>query len=180
MGNYYYLIPTLPSLRPDMEEYMSLEDFLSLCRGHLSGKDYEILSHATLTGSDDVKGNAFMKEFSRFRSMVDSALIAERAAKLGLRDSCYENRGDRESRIQEAVRKAVRQADPLTGEKLILNLYWEFLENNLGLGHYFDLTFLISYALRLQILSRLSGFTLDKGNAEFAKLFGQLKEEIFR
>ena len=180
MANYYYLVPTLPSLRPDMDDYMSLEEFLALCRGHLTKKDYEILSHATLTGSDEVEGNAFMKAFSRFRSMVDSALIAERAAKLGLKDPCYANRGDREGRIQEAVKKAVRSDDPLMGEKLILNLYWGFLENNLGLGHYFDLTFLISYALRLQILSRLSSFTLDKGNAEFAKLFGQLKEEIFR
>ena len=83
MGNYYYLVPTLPALKSDMNEYMSLDDFLKLCKGYLSKKDYEILSHATLNGSDEVKGNHFIKEFSHFRSMVDSALIDERAKKLG-------------------------------------------------------------------------------------------------
>ena len=64
MGNYYYLVPTLPALKSDMNEYMSLDDFLKLCKGYLSKKDYEILSHATLNGSDEVKGNHFIKEFS--------------------------------------------------------------------------------------------------------------------
>ena len=36
MANYYYLVPTLPSLRPDMDDYMSLEEFLALCRAHLT------------------------------------------------------------------------------------------------------------------------------------------------
>ena len=180
MGNYYYIVPTLPALKSDMNEYMSLDDFLKLCKGYLSKKDYEILSHATLNGSDEVKGNHFIKEFSHFRSMVDSALIDERAKKLGLNDDEYVNKGEKENRIREVVKKAVYSNDPLESEKLILKLYWDFLEKEIGLGHYFDLTFLISYALRLQILKRLSVFTLEKGNEEFSKLFGTLKEEIFR
>lgn len=180
MGNYYYLVPTLPALKSDMTSYMTMEEFLNLCKGYLSKKDFEILSHATLNGSDEVKGNHFIKEFSHFRSMVDQALIEERAKKLGLNDDIYVNKGEKENRIREIVKKAVYSKDPLEGEKIILNLYWNFLEKETGLGHYFDLTFLISYALRLQILSRLSVFTVEKGNEEFSKLFGTLKEEIFR
>ena len=178
MANYYYLVPTLPMLRRDMSEYMSLEEFLRLCKGKVSASDYKVLSNATLTGGE-VGGNSFLKGFSHFRSMVEGELVSQRAQRLHLNESRYINHADKESSITESVRKAVSSDNPLEGEKIILSLYWDYLERHVGCTHIFDLTFLISYALRLQILSRLSSFTEEKGDKEFMRLFDNLKKEIF-
>lgn len=178
MANYYYLIASLPMLRKDQSEYMAYEDFLSLCRDHLSKSDYDVLSNATLTG-DEVKGNGFIKGFSHYRSMVEKELAAQRSARLKISDSRYINTGDKETRISETIHRAVTDDNPLEAEKIILSLYWDYLESHAGLNHIFDLTFLLSYALRLQILSRISSFTREKGNAEFSRLFSNLKSEIF-
>jgi len=178
MANYYYLIASLPMLRKDQSEYISHEDFLALCKEQVSASDYAVLSQATLTG-DEVKGNLFIKGFSHYRSLVQKELAAQRSARLKLNDPRYINNGEKESKITEVIHKAVSSDNPLEGEKLILSLYWDYLESHVGLGHVFDLTFLLSYALRLQILSRISSFTREKGNAEFSRLFSNLKSEIF-
>ncbi len=178
MGNYYYLVPTLPMLRMDMSDYMTFDEFLARCKGLVSEGDYKTLSNATLSGGE-VKGNRFLAEFSHFRSMVEKELAAQRAARLSIQDERYVNKGDKESRITEEIRKAVACESPLEAEKIILQLYWDYLETHVSSGHYFDLTFLISYALRLQILSRQSQFTTEKGNEEFSKVFSTLKAEIF-
>ncbi len=179
MSEYYYLVATLPMLRKDMSEYMSHEEFLSICKDKVSRRDYMMLENATLSGTATC-GGSFMKDFTHFRSMVEKELAFQRAQKLSLQDSRYENKGDRESRITDRVRKAVSADNPLEGEKIILGLYWDYLEEHVGNGHYFDLTFLLGYSLRLQILSRLSLFDLDRGNAEFERLFGNLKTQIFQ
>ncbi len=179
MSEYYYLVATLPMLRRDMKEYMSHSEFLSICKGKVSERDYIQLENATLSGTGTCSG-AFMKDFTHFRSMVEKELASQRAARLQFQDARYENKGDRESRITERVRKAVSEDNPLEGERIILSLYWDYLEEHVGNGHYFDLTFLLSYSLRLQILSRLSLFDLDRGNAEFERLFGNLRTQIFQ
>lgn len=178
MSSYYYLVPTLPMLRIGMNEYMSLDQFLAICKGKVSEKDYRILSNATLTG-EAVDGNPLLRDFSRFRSMVEHEMVAQRAQRLGLKEERYVNKGDKESAITESVRKAVNADNPLEGEKLILSIYWDYLDRHVSSTHLFDLTFLISYALRLQILSRISSFTEEKGEKEFDRLFGNLKKEIF-
>lgn len=178
MTSYYYLVPTLPMLRIGMSEYMSMDEFLAKCRNYISKKDYKILSQATLTG-EAVKGNPLLRDFSRYRSMVEHEMVAQRAKRLGLKDERYVNKGDKESAIAESVKKAVNADNPLEGERLILSIYWDYLDRHVSSAHLFDLTFLISYALRLQILSRISSFTEEKGEKEFDRLFDNLKKEIF-
>ena len=43
MANYYYFIPTLPGIRPDSGSFMSVDEFLGLCRTHISARDYRTL-----------------------------------------------------------------------------------------------------------------------------------------
>ncbi|MBR1938220.1 MAG: DUF2764 family protein [Spirochaetales bacterium] len=179
MSEYYYLVATLPMLRKDMSEYMSHSEFLSLCKDKVTMRDYKMLENATLSGNGTANGK-FMKDFTHFRSMVEKELAFQRANKLKIKDAKYENKGDKESKITERIRKAVSEDNPLEGEKIILGLYWDYLEEHIGNGHYFDITFLLGYSLRLQILSRLSLFDLDKGNAEFERLFGNLRTQIFQ
>ena len=71
----------------------------------------------------------------------------------------YKIRKDLGSIIQE-------KKDPLEIEKEILLLRWNFLEDQ-EMGHFFDLSFLIIYYLKLQILERLFSFDKERGKERF-------------
>lgn len=177
MANYYYFVPSLPSIRSDSDSFMSVADFLDLCRPRIGRKDYRILEKVALS-DEIVKGNSFVEGYTRFRSMVEKELASVRSQRLGLAQD-YRNDGEKSSLISQTVRKAVEESNPLEGEKILLRLYFDYLDRNIGFGHQWDLTFLISYALKLQLLSRRSSFTREKGRREFDALFSQLGKEIF-
>ena len=178
MTNYYYLVPSLPSIKSDGDSNMSLEAFLEVCKGCITKKDYAILEKVA-TSDEVVKGNAFVEAYTRFRHKVEMELASQRAAKLGIKAG-YENTEEKENLITNTVKKAVNEESPLEGEKILLSLYFDFLDKNVGSGHNYDLTFLISYALKLKLLGRKAAFTPEKGRAEFEKLFGTLKNQIYQ
>jgi hypothetical protein len=157
---------------------LSKAEFLSLCKEHCTKADYKAVLSAGLNAKDE-SSLSFMKEFCRFRSMVNAELAYQRSQALKKDEEIYKNRGDKESRISDTVRKAVYNPDPLEGEKIILGLYESFL-NDRASGHYFDLDALLIYALRLDVLSRECLFVTEDGNAEFNRLFENLKQDIFR
>jgi hypothetical protein len=59
--------------------------------------------------------------------------------------------------------------DPLKAEQQLLALQWEKLEE-LSVGHYSDLSALILYKLKLEILERLWSFDQEVGYARFQQL----------
>ena len=178
MANYYYFIPTLPGIRPDSGSFMSVDEFLGLCRTHISARDYRTLV-TVVKGDGVVKGNRFVEAYSRLSTMLDRALTEERARALGLDEQEYRNDGEKTAFIQQAVRRAVSECNPLEAEELLLRLRFDFLDRNVGSGHRWDLTFLVCYALKLSLLSRRSAFTRERGSEEFERLTSQLRKEIF-
>lgn len=157
---------------------ITYESFIAECKEKCSKRHYAIIASASLNGQKKTK-NKFLHSFEHFKVMVAKELASFRAQRLKLDDVRYQYLGDKESRITETVRKAVFSDNPLDGEKLVLSLYWSYLDD-VANGHQFDLDALLVYALRLQILQRLSLFGQDKGNEEFNRLFGTLKKEIFQ
>lgn len=179
MTNYYYLVPSLPSIKSGSDSYMSVETFLSMCRGKITKKDYATLEKVALS-DEVVESNSFVKAYTRFRSCVEKELAYQRSLALGIDSDEYRNDGAKDNYISSVVRKAVNELSPLEGEKLILSLYFSFLDRNVKTGHNYDITFLISYVLKLQLLSRRSSFEKQKGKVEFNRLFNTLKKEIFQ
>ena len=177
MSNYYYFVASLPSLKLD-NPGMSVEQFLLDAKYQLSKKDYNSLISA-VENRQDSKTSRFVQKYTQFKTMVEKEVAHQRAIKLNLDDSAYINNGDKAAHISDKVITAIN-SDPLQGEKIIINLYWDYLENNVGVENCFDITYIISYALRLQILSRLTLFTTPKGEMEFNDLFNKLKTEIFK
>lgn len=178
MANYYYFVPSLPSIRPDGGSYMTVDDFLALCRSHIGKDDYRTLVEV-VKGDGLVKGNAFVEGYSRFRTMVEKELVWQRSRRLGKDRSEYHNDTPPTGAISAAVRKAVEDEDPLRAEKSLLDLHFDYLDRNVGPEHRWDLTALISYALKLQLLSRRDSFTVEKGKGEFTRLSEALRGEIF-
>lgn len=178
MAQYYYLVSSLPMLRMDQTSYMDYSEFLSTCKAVMSDSDYAVLSSASLNKINQ-SNNSFLSGFNKYKNMINYEMAFQRAQNLNLDTDSYKNTEEKETEIIDKVRQAVSNESPLEAEKIILSLYWDYLERKAGL-HTFDLTALLTYALRLQILSRLSLFTEEKGKKEFNELFNNLKKEIFQ
>ena len=179
MANYYYFVPSLPSIKSDSSSFMTVDDFLALCRTKISKRDYKMLEK-TVNGSDVVHGNDFVTAYTKFRNDVNTELAWQRSQKLGIKSDEYVHKANVPLEVSSAVSRAVNDSDPLEGEKILLSLYFRFLDRNVGFGHQWDLTFLISYALKLQLLAKRSSYSAQKGRAEFDSLFSTLRNEIFR
>lgn len=179
MSSYYYLVAALPMLRYDGAAPMTYEDFLELCRGNVSKRDFRLISSATLSPAGDDRSSTypFLKKWNHFRDMVASELSDQRARKLEFCGDRYKNEGDKEYRISETVRAALSAPNPLQGELLLISLYWKFLDDLGGL-HAFDVDALLAYAVKLQLLERKGRFSSQEGNTEFRWLFSNLQSKI--
>ncbi|OQX85433.1 MAG: hypothetical protein B6D55_07450 [Candidatus Omnitrophica bacterium 4484_70.2] len=68
--------------------------------------------------------------------------------------------------LPEILKSLGKEDTPLEIEKYLLQLRWRFIEEK-EVGHYFDLSFLILYFLKIQILERLFTFNKEKGKVKF-------------
>lgn len=179
MTNYYYFVPSLPALKSDSSSFMSVDDFLALCSTHISKKDYCMLERVAHS-NDVVRGNSFTEGYTRFRRQVEDELAWQRSRALKLDESKYKPEEESSESVRQAVHKAVFQADPLEGEKILLSLYFDYLDRHISFGHEYDVTFLISYALKLDLLARRNSFSQDKGRKVFEGLADEIRKEIFK
>ena len=60
---------------------------------------------------------------------------------------------------------------------ILIALEWGWLDEASG-QHVFDIVGLLSYALKLSIITRKNLFTRDAGDAEFKRLFSSLAAQI--
>ena len=74
------------------------------------------------------------------------------------------------------VAQAAMQADdPLQGELLIERERWSFVES-LAVGRFFDLEYLVSYALMLQALERRARFAAQRGQEGYETVYRSVLE----
>ena len=85
---------------------------------------------------------------------------------------------ERDAAVTQTVTAAVNAKDPLEGERLLLALEFDRLDELVGL-HSFDDCALYGYALKLQLLERQRVFRHDEGKAAFDTLLGQVRQQIF-
>lgn len=85
---------------------------------------------------------------------------------------------EHDAAVTQAVTAAVNAKDPLEGERLLLALEFDRLDELVGL-HSFDDCALYGYALKLRLLERQRIFRHDEGKAAFDTLLGQVRQQIF-
>ena len=85
---------------------------------------------------------------------------------------------ERDAAVTQTVTAAVNAKDPLEGERLLLALEFDRLDELVGL-HSFDDCALYGYALKLRLLERQRVFRHDEGKAAFDTLLGQVRQQIF-
>ncbi len=166
---YYYLVASLPMLEFDAEPPFSYQDFLSTCQRLMAEEDYALLKRATLGPEAkpcDVASSTLMKwnhfchglrnELARYRAQHNNKDPLEY-----MRPEIYSL-----PKVAEMIGHAAHSDNLLVAEKMIDKYKWEFLEE-LTLGHFFDVDFLIVYALKLQMLERHKEIRSSRGKEAF-------------
>ncbi len=179
MSSYYYLVASLPMLHLEEASPISLEAFIGMCSQGLSPSDFELVRSASIDPrlDSDTTGHSYLRRWNKIVAMVKGELSEQRAKKLSRDLDHYKNSGDKNPWIGDLIRSVMQAENPLQAELLLLSYFWKQAED-LATGHVFDVDFIISYYLKLQMVTRRSLFTPMEGNAEFKRLFSNLQTTI--
>lgn len=155
MPSYYiYLIASLPMLHFEIKPPFSFEQFLSICQEKISPSDFVILSTLSLTGEYAETRIETLRKWSAFETALRNELVRIRAARKRIDPVKYlREDGFTDPAIARIATGAYRNLDLLEAQRLLDIERWRKLDE-LAVGHYFDIDFLIVYAHKLLILER--------------------------
>lgn len=170
MASYYYLMSSLPMLRPEGELPLTYEEFLSLCRGNVSASRYGMLASLDADSSE----GPLVSDWASFYGKLKAELTYQRSVRLGRDVPAPVIRDDAAVR---AVNAAMNEKNPLAAEHLLLAMEFEQLDALVS-RHYFDDAALVGYALKLKLLERKTVFRFQQGKAELDGIVADLQEQI--
>jgi len=172
---YYYFAASLPMLHFDGPPPFSVGKFLEESGRLLAPPDHEqIRLTLSAEGEPENPRHPFGAAWQDFERRLRNELVCDRAAALN-KDPDDFFRGERgaDHLIRQAVMDAIKSSDPLEAEKILDRARWQKLDEML-LGHYFDLEFLIAYAVKLSILERYRKIGSPEGGRIWGILSGSL------
>lgn len=152
---YYYFVASLPCLEFGSRAPVAYEKFLSLASELLTSSDSRTIERAKIGPCEDLDDPApVLREWKTFDMSCRNETTRLRAAKKS-KDPAQYIRGENYPDPFTAgfAHGAAGQADPLEAEIYLDRIRWEKLEE-LEKNHYFDIEYLVAYALKLQILER--------------------------
>jgi len=157
MDKYYYLIAQLPQISFDTGSLFSIRSFLEEAEKWMAARDYRLLRRLRFTEADhQIKGPHVWQEFRKYETVFRRELAVWRE---------WRKQGQ-EYKSLVIPTAFLKEENPLEAEKKLLELRWQFLDD-LEKDHHFDLSFLVIYFIKLQILERLSVFNKEEGKNRF-------------
>ena len=172
---YYYLVASLPMLDFSMSPPIAYEDFLQRCREQLLEHDMKIIERTTIKPSEQTEDEcAILKEWKKFDVGLRNELVRMRVTKKNKDASSYIRGEDWHDPFAAHFAHLVyNQGSPQESEKIFDRIRWEKIED-LKLGHFFDVDYLIAYALQLQILQRWVNVNQEKGMQILEELLSKI------
>ncbi len=155
--NSYYLIPSLPTLRPFDLRNMNSNKFLGFCAGELTPPDYEILSHCTLDNFTNVPRQDTFQRWLEFEKNLRDQLAILRIQKLGLDPAQHMRNAKKPVQTASRVVEIFNQESPVAKEKALFQYRWTHLRR-MESGFYFTFDNLVIYYLKLQLLEQWNLF----------------------
>lgn len=156
-----------------------VDAFLQRCEEDMSLGAYQNLLNARLDIADlseqDIPSS--LKGWYRFEQSLRNELVRSRAAQRQWDETGYLRDGEAVTGIEDIVREALAQSNPLQGEEVLLRARWNKLEE-LEVGHYFDFQRLAVLYLKMQLLERKSRFDLEAGKQRFEEIYEDVREAI--
>ena len=166
MVEYYYILSSLPMLHFYGKPPLPHPEFVERCTLSLSSRDLLQLRLARIDIEDippEKVSNDLLNRWISFESTLRNEIAKIRSKALQIPEEKY-------LRLESAfdpgalplVRQAIETPSPHKAEIELLKIRWDFLTHHEA-GHYFDLTALIIYGLKLQLLGRMQNFEEAKG-----------------
>ena len=152
---YIYLISSLPVLQFGLKAPFSKEHFFQMCSEMIPEKDMSVLNNADIAGLffEDLKQNT-LQQWLDFEITLRNELVKIRAARKKVEPGKYLKKdGLSDINLHAIAMHAHRMSSLVEAEKYLDLERWKKLDE-LCTGHYFDLDYLIIYAVKLQILIR--------------------------
>jgi len=126
-------------------------DVCTTSRTSLGRTNVEILTTTVPIINTEV---SILKAWAGFNRNLKNEIARLRAVKFGQDPAVYIREPKTEEiSIADIVAQAAKAPDPLTAEKILDRFKWQYLDE-IARWQYFNLEFLIVYALKLQILER--------------------------
>jgi hypothetical protein len=166
MAEHYYIVSSLPFLLFREEPPLTYREFLEVCHMWLGEQDFVQLQRARLdvesVAMEDVR-NETLKRWLLFENSLRNELVKFRAQGLRIKPEAH-LRTDLpwDPSVVSHTREALEEGDPLEVEVALSRMRWQFLSDQ-EVGHYFDLDALIIYALKIQIMERLTKLDAEHG-----------------
>ena len=174
MASYYYFASTLPLLRLDWPQPITLSTFLAHAEKQLTPKDWKILKGA-VDGSSSTY--PFLTAYQTFVDNLNTALAKKRVGRLGFTEFDDVVKSSSSKEFELLADHLLSYSDPLEAELARITLVWKHIDALIGLK-IFEFDALLGYALKLTLLERVTTFTQEIGQATFEALLGALKSEI--
>ncbi|MCG2714569.1 MAG: DUF2764 family protein [Candidatus Omnitrophica bacterium] len=157
MPNYYiYLISSLPMLHFATKPVLSLKGFLNSCAELVNQPELALIQQAISTDAYalGVSGSGALLKWKEFDKALRNELARARAIRKKVPvEKFLRQAGQSDMNIIHIAQAAIRRTSILEAEKYLDLKRWEALDE-ISSGHYFDLDFLLVYALKLVILER--------------------------
>ena len=134
---------------------ISFEKFLKACEGLLDENDMEIIKASGITAAYGREAvHPLLAEYRAFDTALRNELVKIRASRKKVDPSPYlREDGHSEPAIAHIAMNAYKNTSILEAERMLDRERWQTLDD-LAMGHYFDIEFLIVYAHKLLILER--------------------------
>lgn len=188
MSQHYYLVASLPTISYESKDAMSPEEFLDLCKQHLSDDEYQAIAAASIDGPAAgalPDGSPALTRWLEHERGLRNALVKLRAPNRGadaeahIRRDEDGNDGTSADSITELAREAHSSETPLGAETSLNQARWRFLED-LETGHFFDLDRVVLYYIKLQIIARRALFDRKQGEERYNAVTERIMQEYYQ
>lgn len=182
MSSYYYFIATLPSLQATASAPpIPYAEFVERALRFLTEKDAAVLTGARLFIPEDgsfpaaAGSSPLLGRYYRWELALRNELARLRAGKLQKPVEKHVRPGDPEWDGLRTAQTAFQAEDPLQGELVIERERWAFIEA-LAVNRFFDMEYLVAYALFLQVLERRARFAVERGQEGYRTVYSSVLE----
>lgn len=168
MADFYYLMSSLPMLKPNHPVPMSTERFMEVCGSHLTDKQTTELEAVSSVPSD---AYAFDQDsapgaWNIFETCLRNRIITARAGKNSEASRYMRSEKDFFSMIDRGVQEAFSRENPLEREKRLDAVRLQFLDDLEG-KYRFDFNALCVYKLKLMIFEKENRWDHQHGLSNF-------------
>ena len=176
MREYFYLVSSLVTLSPDVKPLCTSDSFLELCRGQISGAEWNILAATKLIDDGTLKIDSDSTEVLRQYWSWDGNLRNLLLEVLTADGSGAKYKRHEEGFFSETAgikNEAFAKNNPLEREEFLFTARSNFLDE-LAQRHQFDFNVLVIYRLKLLLLEQRQKYHHESGVKNLENLVEEL------